>query len=272
MRLLVVGGSGFLGGEVVRQAAAAGDEVIGTYLSEPGPSGGHRLDVCRRGEVLAVVERVRPDVIVNAAFRQHEWGPTADGPAYLAVAAERTGSRLVHVSSDVVFSGAAIHYDETARPDPITPYGAAKAAAETAVRAILPSAVVVRTSLILGYGRSSTEQLVQALCGGADGVLFTDDVRTPVHVEDMAAALLELAGPDRSGVHHVAGPEAVDRHTLGRMIARRDGLDDAVLRAGTRAGSGVPGPLDVRLDCGHTQSVLKTRLRGASEFLPSRRR
>jgi dTDP-4-dehydrorhamnose reductase len=242
VRVLVVGGSGFLGGEVVRQAVAAGD-------------------------VLALVDRVRPDVIVNAAFRQHEWEPTADGPAHLAVAAERTGCRLVQVSSDVVFSGAAAGYDETARPDPITPYGAAKAAAETAVRAILPAAVIARTSLIIGYGRSSTERLVHALCAGADGMLFTDDVRMPVHVDDLAAALLELAAPDRSGVHHVAGPEAVDRHTLGRMIALRDGLDAAALRAGTRAASGVPGPLDLRLDSSHTQSVLTTRLRGASEFL-----
>jgi dTDP-4-dehydrorhamnose reductase len=265
VRILVVGGSGFLGGELVRQAAAAGHEVVGTSLSGSEPW--RRLDICRRDDVLAAVAEVRPDVVVNAAFRQHEWAPTADGPAHLAVAAGRAGCRFVHVSSDVVFSGAAVHYDETAPPDPITPYGAAKAAAETAVRASLPAAVIVRTSLIIGAARSSTEQLVHELCGGADGVLFTDDVRTPVHVADLAAALLELAVSDRSGIHHVAGPEALDRHTLGRLIASRDGLDPDALRPGTRAGSGVPGPLDVRLDSRHTQAVLTTRLRGATEFL-----
>jgi dTDP-4-dehydrorhamnose reductase len=49
-----------------------------------------------------------------------------------------------------VFSGARVHYDESCLPDPITPYGAAKAAAETGILAVHPEAVVARTSLILG--------------------------------------------------------------------------------------------------------------------------
>lgn len=47
-----------------------------------------------------------------------------------------------------MFSGSAIRYDETAVPDPTTPDSAAKAAAETAVKAISPAAVIARTSLV----------------------------------------------------------------------------------------------------------------------------
>ena len=77
----------------------------------------------------------------------------ADGAAHVAVATSALGIRLVHVSSDAVFSGREINYDESALPDPVYRYGAAKAAAETAVAAIDPSAAIVRTSLILGDGR-----------------------------------------------------------------------------------------------------------------------
>ncbi|CAL9325754.1 hypothetical protein SUDANB180_00174 [Streptomyces sp. enrichment culture] len=67
----------------------------------------------------------------------------------------------MHVSSDDVFSGASRSpYDETALPDPVTPYGAAKAAAETAVRLLHPGAVVAHTSLIIGDGGSAHEQLL----------------------------------------------------------------------------------------------------------------
>jgi dTDP-4-dehydrorhamnose reductase len=66
----------------------------------------------------------------------------------------------VHVSSDAVFSGFDVHYDEDCLPDPITPYGAAKAAAETALRALDPSAVIARTSLIIGDGDSKHEEFV----------------------------------------------------------------------------------------------------------------
>ncbi|WP_338011659.1 sugar nucleotide-binding protein [Streptomonospora alba] len=174
---------------------------------------------------------------------------------------------MVHVSSDAVFSGAAAGYDETAVPDPTTPYGAAKAAAETAVAALSPASVIARTSLIVGDGGSVHEHRVHALTAGGAGVLFTDDVRCPVHVGDLAAALLEPASSDHAGVHHVAGPRALSRHELGVLIAPRDGLDPASLPSDRRADTDLPGPIDVRLDCTFTRKSLGTALRGARRFL-----
>ncbi|MGW3350597.1 SDR family oxidoreductase [Nonomuraea rubra] len=271
MRVLIVGGSGFLGSELVRRCAAAGHDVGATYLTRPGDPAQAtwlRMDVRERQDVAAVIDAFRPEVTINAAYRQAGWATTADGAAHVAAGVAGVGGRLVQVSSDVVFSGAAERYDETCPPDPITPYGAAKAAAETAVRAVLPDAAIARTSLILGHGRSGHEALVRSLASGAgEGVLFTDDVRCPVHVCDLAAALVEAAVRGLSGVLHVAGADAVSRYELGVLIARRDGLDPARLRTGLRAGSGVPGPLELRLDCSATQQRLATRLRGAREFL-----
>ncbi|MEN3536761.1 sugar nucleotide-binding protein [Microbispora sp. ZYX-F-249] len=270
MRFLIVGGSGFLGSELARRCLASGHEVAATYLTRSGETAGIEwlpLDVRRKEAVDALISAFRPDVVVNAAFRQTDWAPTAIGAVNVALAACAAGGRLVHVSSDAVFSGAAIRYDETCVPDPITPYGAAKAAAETAVAAIAPSAVIARTSLIIGDGDSPHEALVRSLAGGARGVLFTDDVRCPVHVADLAAALLELAVSGHHGVHHVAGADAVSRYELGVLIARRDGLDESGLPSGRRADSGIPGPLDVRLECDMTQRRLRTTLRGARQFL-----
>ncbi|WP_159944621.1 sugar nucleotide-binding protein [Nocardiopsis sp. FR6] len=148
------------------------------------------------------------------------------------------------------------------------PYGAAKAAAETAVKAICPDSVIARTSLIIGDSGSSHERRVHALATGqATGALFTDDVRCPVHVRDLAAALLELASPDHVGIHHVTGADAVSRHELGTLIARRDGLDPAALPSGRRSDTDLPGPVDVRLDCTFTRQRLSTDLRGVREFL-----
>ncbi|WP_431896179.1 SDR family oxidoreductase [Nonomuraea sp. bgisy101] len=277
MRTLIVGGSGFLGSELARQCSLAGHEVAATYLTRrPGEIAGVEwspLDVRRREDVDVLVGAFRPEVVVNAAFRQADWTTTAIGAVNVALAVSTAGGRLVHVSSDAVFSGAAIRYDETCVPDPITPYGAAKAAAETAVNAIMPAAVTARTSLIIGDGGSSHEALVHSLATGtARGVLFTDDVRCPVHVVDLAAALLELAASEYRGVHHVAGADAVSRYELGLLIARRDGLDADRLPSGRRADSRVPGPLDVRLDCAMTQRRLRTTLRGARRFLGDGRR
>ncbi|MGW1340636.1 SDR family oxidoreductase [Kribbella sp. NPDC002412] len=254
--MLVTGAAGLLGGEIARVAE---HEVVPAYYRQPVP-GGVRMDVRDRGEVEDVIRKVRPDGIIHAAFLQSDWVTTAHGPANVALAAR--GTRLVFVSTDVVFGGGDQPYDEDASPCPVTPYGAAKAAAETVVRAIDPAAVIARTSLIIGYdGTSSTEQLVHALAAGGPGALYTGNIRCPVHVTDLATALLELLESDVQGPAHVAGPQAVNRLELGRMIATRDGLDPQSLPF-------TPGPpSDVRLAGERTQKLLTTRLRPVSEFL-----
>lgn len=267
----MVGGSGFLGQEVTRQALLAGDRVMATFHGHVLPIAGvdrQQLDIRRRDDVAVLVDEARPAVIINVASRQSDWAATADGGMHVAAAAAAAGARLVHASSDAVFSGTAVRYDETCSPDPTTSYGAAKAAAETAVKGLDPTAIIARTSLIIGDGGSPREKLVHDLVSGATtGALFTDDVRCPVHVADLASALLELARSPHSGVHHVAGTDAVSRYELGMLIARRDGLDETVLPTGRRADTGLAGPLDIRLDCTKTQSRLTTRLRGARTFL-----
>jgi dTDP-4-dehydrorhamnose reductase len=271
MRVLIVGGSGFLGSELARQCLVAEHEVAATYLTRSGEAAGAEwspLDVRRREDVHALIDAFQPEVVINAAYRQTDWTTTATGAVNVALAVAAAGGRLVQVSSDAVFSGAAIRYDETCVPDPITPYGAAKAAAETAVNAIAPTSVIARTSLIIGDGGSPHEALVRSLATGRTrGMLFTDDVRCPVHVVDLASALLELAASEYHGIHHVAGADAVSRYELGLLIARRDGLDADQLPSGRRADTNVPGPTDVRLECGTTQRRLRTKLRGARQFL-----
>jgi dTDP-4-dehydrorhamnose reductase len=271
MDLLVIGGSGLLGRRITGQARLAGHNVTATFCASVPPATDvdwRELDIRRREDVTALARRIRPDAVINAAYRQSDWETTADGGMHVALAAAAAGTRLVHVSSDAVFSGAAPSYDETAQPDPITPYGAAKAAAEIAIKGITPGGVIARTSLIIGDGDSPHERLVHALASGTtDGTLFTDEVRCPVDANDLASALLELAAAAHAGVCHVAGADAISRYQLGLLIAGRDGLDQATLPAGLRSGSGLPGATDVRLDSTKTQARLTTRLRGAREFL-----
>ncbi|WP_460544613.1 sugar nucleotide-binding protein [Glycomyces halotolerans] len=76
------------------------------------------------------------------------WDTTAVGPVHIAAACSRLGARLVHLSSDAVFSGGPGWYDESASPTPATVYGAAKA--EVGVAAATDDAVVLRTSWIVG--------------------------------------------------------------------------------------------------------------------------
>jgi dTDP-4-dehydrorhamnose reductase len=271
MTILIIGGSGLLGTELSHQAAAAGHTTAATFATRPGSIAQvawHALDLRHPEQLEAVVVEVAPRLIVNATSGGSNWAVTAEGPIRLAMTAVKYGCRLVHVSSDAVFSGACVHYDESCLPDPVTPYGAAKAAAETGIRLVAPDTVIARTSLIIGGIQSPHVRMVHDLSAGTrNGVLFTDDIRCPVHVADLAAALLELASGEANGVHHLAGADALSRHELGTLIAQRDGLDPSRLPVGLRADTALPGALDVRLDSHTTQHKLHTTLRGARQFL-----
>jgi dTDP-4-dehydrorhamnose reductase len=256
VRLLVTGAAGLLGRELLRLSE---HEVVPAYHSKRVP-GGVQLDVRRRDQVREVISGIRPDGIIHTAYRQDDWATTALGAVNVAMAAD--AARLVFVSTDAVFGPRKTAYHEHEQPCPTTPYGAAKVAAETAINAIAPDAVVARTSLIIGSdGHSKEEQRVRRLAAGEPGAFYTGNIRCPIHVTDLASALLELLTSDVTGIAHVAGPEPLSRLELGRLIAVRDGLNPQALPS-------VPGePSDIQLDCHRTQSALRTRIRGASEFL-----
>ncbi|GAA2537925.1 sugar nucleotide-binding protein [Winogradskya consettensis] len=268
MRTLVVGASGHLGSEVARLASAAGSDVSGTATTAA--TGWSPLDIRDSSAVHTLIASVRPELIVNAAYRATEWSTCADGAANVALAAAACDARLIHVSSDAVHAGRPTPYGDDEPPTPIYAYGAAKAAAETAVTAITPTAILVRTSLITGSALSckQTRLALDLARGVRDGALFTDEIRCPLDATDLAAAILELATTDYTGVINVAGPQALSRADLGRLTAATHGLDPAAIRTCTAAEAGLGNrPLDIRLDTTRARALLKTRLRPVSESI-----
>jgi dTDP-4-dehydrorhamnose reductase len=271
--LLVTGASGYLGRRVV--ARAGGWDVVGTYLDHAPPAGtpGRHvgLDLRDPDATRRLVEAVRPDAIVHTACsNQRPEHVAAIVPAAQAVAeaSRSVGTRLVHVSSDVVFDGTAAPYDESAPVRPLGRYAAAKAETEAIVLAGLSNALVVRTSLIYGVDPPDhqTRWLLGAMDRGERVTLFTDELRCPVFVDDLADALVELAARDLTGVLHVAGPAALDRWTFGCLMVAWLGrrVPDNVV-PGTSAASGLTRAADLRLDTRRAQAALGTRVRGLAE-------
>jgi dTDP-4-dehydrorhamnose reductase len=271
VRLLVTGGSGYLGREILRRAPGA----VGTAFTGAGDV---RLDVRDADAVAGVVGSVEPACVIHTAYARAgdaAWDTNVSGARNVAVAAAAAGARLVHLSTDVVFAGdAGRPYVEADAPRPVTAYGRSKAEAEAAVRAAHPGAVIVRTSLIYGGPElSNHERAVLDAVDGASGMaFFADEIRCPAHVGDLAEAILELARLPFAGPLHIAGSDAVSRHEFARLVAAAYGRDEALVDATLSAARPDPRPLDCRLDCAQARSLLGARMRGVREVLqgPSR--
>ena len=263
--LLVLGGTGLLGTSLV-QAAARDDRrwaATHQHTSRSG-RGWHRIDLATDPDaVLALLDRLSPRAIVNAAYVQAGdglWPLTAELPGH--VASWTAGrSRFVHVSTDIVFDGSLGRpYTEDDPASPVNEYGAAKLAAEQAVLAADPAAVIARTSLLWGGSGDGGPQV--RLVRDPDVRFFTDEFRNPLEVDSLSAACLELVDrPEITGLLHVAGAERVDRLTFARALAPLAGVDPDTLVGGS--GAHQPGrPADVSLDSSRAAALLDTPLRG----------
>ncbi len=158
----------------------------------------------------------------------------------------------MHLSTDLVFDGRAGRpYREDDLAEPIIDYGRAKAAAERTVAEADPGAVLVRTSLIYGGETLSGHErrILDVADGRADLAFFTDELRCPVRVTDLAGALLALAATSVAGPLHLAGADGVSRHEFACLVAAANGRRSAHLRTTTSAEIAPERPRDCRLDC-----------------------
>jgi dTDP-4-dehydrorhamnose reductase len=261
MRILVTGGAGYLGSELAQQAVAAGHDVLATQLRHAAPHGrAIQVDLRDDDAVHRAVLKHGPDVVVHTAYRQAEESLAGDvvrASRNVALAAHRAAARLIHLSTDLVFDGEqGAPYREGDEPRPVSAYGQAKLEAEKLVAELHPEALVVRTSLLYGKAELGPQE---RLAGTFDAMFYTDEIRCPTIVGELAAALLELALRDEQGILHVAAPDAVSRLELARLLGA----------AAPRGTAAPPGRArDVALDSSEAAKLLRTRLRGIRENRP----
>jgi dTDP-4-dehydrorhamnose reductase len=240
MRLHVTGATGFLGTELTRLRPDATTD---------------RVEVRDAAAVRALLGRLRPDVVIHTAYRQDGVGAheiVVDGSGNVARACAALGARLVHVSTDVVFDGRkGSAYVEEDALTPCTDYGRAKAEAESRA-AVAPGGLVVRTSLIIG-GPGHEPSKHEIAARDPSLTFYDDEIRSPIQVGDLAAALLELAALDVSGPLHVAGADDISRADLAELV---------VGRAVRRGPSPPDRPLDCSLDSSRARTMLRAELRG----------
>ncbi|MGQ9597947.1 MAG: SDR family oxidoreductase [Anaerolineae bacterium] len=264
MKILITGGTGLVGSNVLRVAQEKPDiEVIATLFSrQPKIRWDVEtvfMDLEDEASIRQAVQTCQPDAVIHCAAPRdedrlevdHSWGwqVMVAGTRALAEACCELGARLIFVSSDWVFgNGGQPPYREDSPPCPVNYFGFLKAIGETVVSFVCKDSAVVRIAGVYGPNWSDPHHepvegvgfgwlvnyYVHRLSQGKPVVVWMDHVNVwanPSLASDIAGALLTIAEQDQRGLFHCCGRDSVSRLELAQAVADVFGFDRSLVRA-----------------------------------------
>lgn len=263
MTILITGASGLLGRALM--TALQDDQPIGTAYSRAKPPL-LQLDLTQPAELTALLNRLRPRVIIHAAAErrpdigekhpEHVLALNSTATGFLAQEAARIGAWLLYISTDYVFDGTAPPYAIDAKPNPINFYGRSKLQGEQALWAHTQNAAVLRLPILYGSVEHWGESAVTVLYPLLDRPHATVDhyaIRYPTLVDDVAQvcrALCQRVYQQHpiTGTLHWSGAEAFTKYQMLAVMADLRGRSMAHITPEITPTDTTPRPRDCQLD------------------------
>ena len=290
MKLLVTGYNGFVAGSALAQAPGdwevhgIGRSPAAVIASDRGGGVYHQADLLEKKSLDGLLRQIKPDVLLHAAAianidfceanRVMAEGMNVGVTAQIAAFAAETGAKLVFCSTDSVFDGQKSYYREEDPPHPLNFYAETKCKAEEIVLAASDINIVARLSLVMGWpvmgkGNSFLADLVEKLGKGEQAAFPENEIRTPIDVITLGAALNELTTSSYAGILHLSGNTRINRYQMARQIAVRAGYAEDLIR--TVDSNALPGraprPNDASLDNTRARNLLQTPFLSLEEGL-----
>jgi dTDP-4-dehydrorhamnose reductase len=223
--VLVLGGSGMLGSDLVPAMRTAGFLVVAPPSSELDISNPVHLAMLANGELGKF------DWVVNCAGytavdvaetdEDNAYRLNALGPGYLAIACAESGTKLIHISTDYVFDGkATTPINETVKENPLGVYARTKFEGENAILRTLPSAIILRTSWLFGaQGKSFPKTILKAYAAGKDLKVVSDQVGTPTSTLELSQIIIKAIDQSLApGIYHSAGKDVMSWHRFASLL------------------------------------------------------
>ncbi len=239
MKILITGAKGQLGQELARQLQA-GKSALGPLPAALLGAEVHCVDIedcdlSKKEETLAMVEGLRPHIVLNCAAytnvngceteQDAAFAANALAPRNLAMACEKTGAKLLHVSTDYVFSGEGdVPFSEAQPPAPCSAYGRTKLLGEEYVRGFCSRWFIVRTAWLYGReGGNFVKTVLKITREKGEITVVNDQLGNPTNAEDLAYHLLLLAEGEEYGLYHGTGQGICSWYDFAAEIVRLDG-------------------------------------------------
>ncbi|WHZ10424.1 MAG: dTDP-4-dehydrorhamnose reductase [Burkholderiaceae bacterium] len=257
MKILLFGKTGQLGWELQRSLCVLGELVAPGRGDAASGSDGLHADFAEPEALAAVVEAVRPQVIVNAAaytaVDRAESEPdraravNATAPGVLAAAAARVGALLVHYSTDYVFDGSGGRpWTEADATRPLNVYGATKLEGERLVAAQCARHLIFRTSWVYAARGGNFAKTMLRLAQERERLtVVADQFGAPTGADLIAdvtahAIAATLRDPGKTGLYHLAAAGETSWHGYARFVLGQAQAAGVALKAGPDAVDPVP--------------------------------
>jgi dTDP-4-dehydrorhamnose reductase len=221
MKILITGSMGQLGSQIINILKKGASEIgeVPKELKNADVIGksSQELDITSFDKVNSIIREVKPDVVINAAAytnvdqcetnQEKAFKVNATGAKNLAMACENIDAKLVHISTDYVFSGEGNKpFKETDEASPQSVYGRSKSMGDNFVREFSSKYFIVRPSWVYGYnGKNFVYTILRAAKQGKDLRVVNDQRGNPTNVEDLAHHILKLIVTEEYGIYHCSG-------------------------------------------------------------------
>lgn len=225
-RIWIAGAAGRLGTELNKLLDFRDFELLDTDVDD--------VDITDASEAVAFADRNHPSAIINCAGMtdvqaceakpEEAFRVNALGARNLAIAARKTGARMIQISTDDVFDGCAHEpYNEFSPAHPITAYGKSKLAGERFVGEFCPKHVIIRSGWVYGRGENFvTKMLRQAEQGGPIPVA-EDQFGCPTSSRELAGLVIALLNSYEYGLYHGVCEGSCSRFEFAQELFRLSG-------------------------------------------------
>ena len=245
LKILVLGGSGLIGNKILKKFKNQFD-IISTHSNNPPSNNIHSIKISLPDDLLVLknlIEKEKPDVVINAmAYSNLDFCEDHKKDTFLlhvemtekiSSICENNVSKIIFISTDYVFDGKQNEkYNEDDEPNPINYYGHTKALAEKIVLKN-PNNVVLRTSLVYGYGKRVRfmKYVLDSLKNGNEVFAYNDIFNSATNLEEFVESIEKVIEKNANGIFHTSGSTCVTRYDFAKIIARKFGFDESLIKS-----------------------------------------